>query len=233
MTTQTIAVPIGTSAAFPVGPNMSVCAAPAVLSGTVDLQVAPTQNGPWTSLYGAVAAARSTAAQGWVRVAAATKAASLIITDLSDRKPVLVNAVCATASVATEVLLYGLRIPAGYLSPTFRIDIQGSVSVTNSADDKTLAIKANGVSGTSIFTSPVLVDSLNYRFSASLLGMGDGSTIKGFGAGATGGFGLSTTAFTTLVRDYLTQETEIAFTGLKETAADTMVLDSLIITITP
>lgn len=234
MTTQLLTVPLGTtSAPFPVIPGMSVCAGPLALSGTVLIEWAPTADGPWTAWqYGIISQAGSIRFQHyrWARVTAATKNATVAITDLGDRKPIVVSGL-ATASATTEQVMYSLRIPPGYLTSNFSLSVRGSVSATNAAHVKTIAVKVNGVGGTSIFTSPDLQSELNYNFSA--LATGYNNVITGFGAGASGGVGVSTTAYTSLAFDYLNNELEVVVTGTKATAAEVLQIDGLVITITP
>jgi hypothetical protein len=50
MSTVNLAVPVGTSAPFPVGPNMSICAGPAAKGGTVLVELSATQGGPWSAI---------------------------------------------------------------------------------------------------------------------------------------------------------------------------------------
>lgn len=225
-----LTVPLGTTgAAFRVEPGMSICAGPAVLSGTVLVETAPTPDGPWaTWRYGTISQAGSFRPEvsQWARVTAATKNATVIVTDLNDRKPIVVSGVLATASSTAEQTMYSLRLPPRYLPPVFSLSIRGSVSTTNAAHVKTIDVK---VGGTSILTSPDLQSLLNYNFLATCVG--DGGTIKGFGVGEHGGVGSSSTAYSALVADWQNSELEIKVTGTKATAAETLQIDSLVITI--
>jgi hypothetical protein len=236
--TQIINVPVGTAAPFAIGPMMSLCACPSVLGGTVLVETAPTSSGPWTAWpYGTISAAGSIrpVVTQWARATAATQAAAVVMTDMSGANSPgieelsVCNAVMATPSSTAEQLVYSLRIPPNFLPANFRMDIRGAVTVTNGVGVKTLKIYVNGTGGTAMFTSPSLASNANYTFMTSIVGAGDGVTWKGFGAGASGGVGLSTTAFPTLSRDYIGQETEIAVTLTKGTGADTAQLDSFLI----
>ena len=73
---------------------------------------------------------------------------------------------------------------------------------------------------------------MNFSFQQLIVGRGDGVTLLGAGmlasqTSAQGGWGISTTANPTLVRDYLSQETEFTITATKATAGDTMQLETL------
>ena len=145
---------------------------------------------------------------------------------------VSINNSLASASTAAEVVLASFKVPPGYLPSNFQMEITGNVSMSNNVNVKTLKIYANGVLGTAMGTSPSLASALNFTFQQLIVGRGDGVTLLGAGMLATqtsaqGGFGISTTANPTLVRDYLGQETEFTITAQKAVAGDTMQLETL------
>lgn len=240
MATQYFNTPAGTvSANYRVGPMHVVCAGPAVLGGTVKGEFS--YDGvnwtlpPW--LNDTQGGSFRPSVTGWIRITATTQAANTFIADLSlantDTVDVLIstNAPLASPSTTSEVILASFRVPPNYLTPNFRLEIAGSVSLTNNVNVKTLKVEANGLGGTAFFTSPSLASQLNYNFMAAICGRGDGQSLIGTGAGASGGVGVSTTAYPTLTRDYLNQETEFVVTATKATAGDTFQLETLRVTL--
>lgn len=227
----------GQTAVIPLIPTMTLCAGPQVLGGTVLVETSPTPNGPWLAWpAGASGAAASirTPVNAYARVTALTQAGVAVVSDVGGVNTptfdhlVSANATIATPSSTAEQILFSLRIPPLYLPANFKLVATGSVSLTNNANVKTLTCRMNGITGTSFFTSPSLASNANYNFTASFVGKG-GGTLQGVGAGATGGLGLSTTAFTSLAYDYINNELEVVFTATKATGTDTFALESLLI----
>lgn len=239
MATTIVSVGAGTtSAPQPVTPTTSVFAGPAVLGGTITLESGPTVNGPWLALTSANGGGYSARLpyNGYVRLTATTQAANLVLADIGGANGpgsnllVTSNVVFATPSSTAEQIMFGLRFPPNFLPPNFRCDIRGGLTVTNNANVKTLNVKVNGTGGTAVFTSPSLASNANYNFAAAFCGI-NALTLKGVGAGATGGWGLSTTAYSSLAYDFIGRELEVVVTGTKATAGDTMQLDSLVMTL--
>jgi len=222
---------------IPVTPLQSLMAAPQVLGGTVLIEQAPTQNGPWNTVASAQGFAQSARplVNSWFRVTAATQAGVIAVSDIGAGSgggtnfDSIVNCQVPLASPnsTSEVVLATFRLPPLLLKPNFRCRIRATASFTNNVNAKTLQCRMNGLTGTLFFQSPALASNANYAFEADFVGIGDGATLKGLGSGATGGFGLSTTALTTLARDYINNETEIVVTCTKATGTDTFQLDSL------
>lgn len=235
MATTLIIVPAGTTSAnFPLLQGQSLCVGPSVQGGTVQLQVANTQSGP----YAATAAASSSAfsyrpsVNQWVNVVAATQSAVVYVSDMLPSGTIIsAQSPVDSPNSTSEVILFSFRIPPNVLPANFRCEMAGRLSVTNNANVKTLTCRMNGIAGTSFFTSPSLASNADYNFTAGFAGIGDAATLKGFGSGATGGLGLSTTAYTTLSQTYIASETEIVITATKATGTDTMKLDSLTVTL--
>lgn len=239
MSTQLTLVPAGaTTAIFAVTPQMSVMAAPQVLGGTMTVFTGPTPSGPWSQwsagASGNAASVRSSL-NAYVYATAATQAGILAISDIGAgqgnnplNEPLLnVQAVMASPSSAAEVALASWRIPPLFLRPNFRMWIRGAASFSNNINVKTLNMRMNGIAGTLVFQNALLASNLNFRFDAAIVGIGDGATLKGLGAGSSSGLGLSTVAFTTLARDYINNETEFVVSCLKATPADMFQLDAL------
>lgn len=236
--TYVVLVPAGsTSIVQAVTPLTNVYLAPQTLGGTVTLYVGPSPVGPWTpwgnGLNSTTGASVRLGVNGYVYASAATSQAAMVITDMGGANSPQItqlaasNVTLASASSTAIQPLYSLRIPPGFLPLQFRCEIKGSVTVTNNANVKTLTCLMNGITGTSFLTSPSLASVAAYNFFAAFAGQGDGVSLKGFGVGQTGGFGTSTTAFTTLARDYINNETEIVIAATKATGTDTFQLDSL------
>ena len=124
-------------------PGQSVCACPAVLGGTMLLESAPTQNGPWSAVgAGALTAAQSfrPASNQWIRATAATQNGSVSVSDIGIPSNILVSTslvaagVFASGSSAAEQVLYSFRIPPGFLPLNFKAEIYGNCSFVNSAN---------------------------------------------------------------------------------------------------
>lgn len=243
MATTFTAVAAGTTTnPIAVTPLFNVCAGPSVLGGSVTVEFAPTQNGPWnTAFTGSTGGSYRAPVNQWIRCTAVTSQANLFISDmgpaLTDSTDAIVsfNATLASPSATAAGILASFRLPANYLSPNFRLKIEGTLNLTNSATVKTLNIYANGLAGTALATSPSLASAANYTFSTVIYGS-QGSILTGVGVlasqtSAQGGSGISTTAQPTLTRDYLGQETEFVIGLTKATGTDTGELSNLTVTL--
>lgn len=225
-----------------VTPLHNVCAGPSVLGGSLTVEFAPTQNGPWnTAFTGSTGGSYRSQTNAWIRCSAVTSAANLFVTDMglanTDMQDCLLSfgATLASPSATAAGILASFRIPPNYLTPNFVMEIEGTLNLTNNANVKTLNIYANGLAGTALATSPSLASFANYRFTTKIYGS-TGATLVGSGVlasqtAAQGGSGSSTTALPTLARDYLTQETEFVVGLTKATGTDTGELTSLRVTI--
>jgi hypothetical protein len=235
--TNVTLIPAGTQTApFLMTPMQSLCAGTQVQGGTVLVESAATQSGPWFSWSAGSSGASASfrpIVNSWVRVTATGQQAVAALTDFAwANSPyadelVAVNSVLATPNLTTEQILFSTRIPPGYLPANFRMRIEGGVTVTNNVNVKTLFVRMNGVTGTLVAQYPSLASNANFVFTTAVVGIGDGATLKGLGAGTTGGFGLSATAYSTLAFNYLTTELEVVVSMSKATGTDTGQLDSL------
>lgn len=245
MPTTRLLVPVGTSAAIPVHPQMCVSAGPSVLGGTVLVEFSQGPRGPWFPWpYGTISQGGSLRppATGYVRVTAATSPANVFLVDFTGANTqfvdqlVNVNATLASASSTAEQTLLSFRTPPGFLPANFTMEIDLAVALTNNANVKTLRLRVGpapvgGLAGTALFTSPSLASALNYNAMFGVSGRGDGSSLIGFGPGASGGWGVSTTAYPTVTLNYLNQELEWVLTVTKATGSDTAQLESALISV--
>ena len=242
MPTSFLAVPAGTVSALTfVGPNVSVCAGPSVLGGSVLGEFSTSTAGPWaTWLNGTAGGSFRPTVTGYVRITATTSQANAFFSDMSGANTgiidelICINNSLASASTASEVVLASWKVPPGFLPANFQMDVIGNLSLSNNVNVKTLKLYANGVAGTAMGTSPSLASALNYTFRTLIIGRGDGVTMLGAGmlasqTSAQGGIGISTTANPTLTRDYIGQETEFTLTITKATAGDTAQIESLLV----
>ena len=160
-------------------------------------------------------------------VAAATQQAIVVATDMGAANTptinqlISMNGVCASGSTTSEQKIFSFKTPPLFLPLNFKMTFIGAVNLTNGAGTKVLNCRMNGVGGTSFFTSPALASNANYNFVASLCGDGTGNSCAALGlarrvAWGTGG----ATAYTTLTRDYINNETEFVLTATKGTAGD-------------
>lgn len=246
MSTQLTKVTAGTTTSpIQINSNQSVFLGPQVLGGSVLLQFADTQSGPWQS-WGAGTATEGASFRltngktyGWIQATATTQAATLAISDIGQVfNPFPVSeivSICrpmASGSTTSETTLFSMRIPPLVLPYNFTMRVEASAHYTNNANAKTLQCRINGIGGTLFYQSGALASTLNLNFVAKCGGQGDGVTWAGFGSGLTNiGAGLSSTAFTSLSRDYISQETEIVITCTKATGTDAFVLESLVISL--
>lgn len=238
MATTYVRVPVGTTAAIPVGPLTCAVAGPSVLGGTVLVEFSDdgrTNWQPWQ--YGTIGQGgcfRPTD-NGYVRFTAATSPANAFLVDMSGSNTpnvtqlVNINNTLATASSTAEQILACFRLPPNYLTPNFNLAFMMGVSLSNNVNVKTLRIRWGGIAGTALYTSPSLASALNFNAKAVIAGRGDGSSVIGLGVGASGGIGVSTTAYPTATADYINHETEVVVTMTKATAGDTAQLESLMV----
>ena len=240
MPTSFLAVPAGAvSALTAVGPNVSVCAGPSVLGGSVLGEFSTSTVGPWSTwLNGTAGGSFRSTVTGYVRITATTSQANVFFSDMSGANTgavdelISINNSLASASTTSEVVLASWKVPPGFMPANFQMEVSGNLSMTNNVNVKTLKLYANGLAGTAMGTSPSLASALNYTFKALIVGRGDGVTMLGAGmlasqTSAQGGLGISTTANPTLTRDYLGQETEFTLTITKAVAGDTAQIESL------
>lgn len=245
MTTSVVNVPSGsTSAVLFVTPTTSVLAGPAVLGGTTTLSFSPSPAGPnanflsWS--FGASSGPQSfrPLTNGYIQVSAATQASNVALSEMSGLQAggspsaspslISVNESFASASSTSEQVIGSFRVAPGLFPLNARIVLQGNVSMVNNGNAKTLQVRIAGVGGTLAFQSPALASNANYNFQAMIALRGDGVTQAGFGAGSAGGFGLSTTAYTSYTTlNYQQNEIEYVVTCTKATAGDLMQLESL------
>lgn len=252
MATNIVNVAAGTvSSVFPVNSNISVMAGPAVQGGTVLIEWAPTQTGPWTAWssgtssstgsfrWGGPSGGTPNSTTGYIRVTTATQAANVAFCDMTGANTSFVselgciNAVTGSANTTSEVVIGSLRIPPNFLPTNGLLRVKYSVSFPNNVNAKTCQVRVNGLAGTLVHQSPALASALNFNAVVDIGLRGDGQSIIGFGNGGTattqGGFGLSTTAYPTLTRDYIGNETEIVVTTTKATGTDALLLEQMLV----
>jgi len=240
MATTAITVPLGTvSAPIAVNPTTSVCVVPSLLGGSVLLESSNdglTSWTPWT--YGTITQAGSfrPSTNQYVRVTATTAAASVLVNDISGSNAPTADILTtcalplATASATTEQVVYGLRIPPGYLPTNFVMSFRVFVQLTNNVNVKTMRLRWGGVAGTALWTSPSLASLAVYKAEILVAGRGGvGSSLLGGGitTSTSGGWGGSTGAQVALTQDYQNVESEIVLTLQKATAGDTAEIDIL------
>lgn len=228
-----------------VTPLQTTTAGPSVLGGSVTVEFAASQTGPWFTAYtGTTGGCYRPTVNGYIRITAVTQQVNAFVSDIGLGASgfvdtlVSLNAVLASPSQTTACYLAGFKIPPNYLGPNFRLEVSGTVSVTNNANVKTLNIYANGIAGTALATSPSLASIANYDFNTEISGRGDGVTMIGTGVlasqtAAQGGYGSTTTAIPSITYNYLNQETEFVVGITKATGTDTGQLETLRVTIYP
>lgn len=239
MTATIFTVPAGvTSAPAQLLINQNVCAGPQVQGGSVLIQTGPTQSGPWFPAAGGVSTSAISARAAvnlWYTVTATTQAATVVVADMAipnmQGQLMSVNTPYDSPNATAESVIFTFRIPPGVLPLNFNMTLNGNLRMTNNANAKTMQARMAGLAGTLFHQSAALASLANYNFEAAFSGIGDGATLKGFGAGSAGGFGTSTTAYTSLSTAYIQTETEIVITVTKATGTDTAALDSLVVTI--
>jgi hypothetical protein len=219
-----------TSTAAPILAGQQLSVAPALQGGSVTLNVGPTQTGPFTTIFSAstVGVSYVPSVNQWYTVTAATQAGVALVSDaLQSGTLITLNSPVDSSTSTSEQVLFSFRLPAKSLPSNFRCELSGRLSLTNNANVKTMQCRMNGLAGTLFHQSAALASLADYNFIAGFSGIGDGATLKGYGAGSAGGLGTSTTAYTTLANAYLTTEIEIVVTVTKATGTDTMKLDAL------
>lgn len=232
-TSQTTVAAGVTTAAFPVLVNQNLIAGTQVQGGTVQISVGSTQSGPFTAIAaaGTVQSYRSPL-NVWATVTTATQAATVLVTDITPTGQIInMTSAIDSANSTSEQTVFTFRIPPSVLGQNFRCQLSGKVSMTNSANAKTLQCRVNGLTGTLFHQSPALASLADYNFIAEFAGAGDSANLKGFGAGSAGGVGTSTTAYTSLALAYQSVENEVIVSVTKATGTETMKLESLIVNI--
>jgi hypothetical protein len=229
-----------------VTPLTNVIVGPSVLGGSATLTFSPSLSIPtsaWQTIQtGTGGGSFRPTTTGYVSIQATTSQANAFFADLGPGYQsgggviVNINAPLASASTTSEVVLASWKVPAGYLSPNFRMEVAGNVSLSNNANVKTLKLYANGAAGTAMATSPSIASALNFSFDTTISGRDGGATLIGTGllasqTSAQGGSGISTTANPTLARDFLGQETEFTLTATKATGTDTFQIENLLVTL--
>jgi hypothetical protein len=258
MSTSVFTVPAGQTAVFPAPQTSSVCVQPAA-TGSVTLGFGPdgiapaftaaVQSGntsPFSFCPGTNVATMGNI--GKIQVTATTVAATVIIADIQEypgsfpeRQTVCLSSVAYTMpSSASELELFALRFPAGFLKANFRLTVDWQLTLQNTANVKTLKCyfgpSTNSATAGAIETSAAAMTSNVYTSMAgaigsfSVAGRNDGQTTIGSNPGliSTGGWGSSTTANVSgSSTNYMTTEQVVILTGTKATAGETFTLDSV------
>jgi hypothetical protein len=228
-----------TSSPIPVTPTTVVNAAPLAQGGTILIEFSQDGRTRWLPVLSTVNTMGQlfrTDQNGYIRITAGVSHAAVHIVDISGSNGPYVTqlALCVApvtcASATTEQILFGMRFPKGYLPAVFNLVFALSFNFVNSATVKTVRVRwglpGASIGGTAMYVSPSLASTLNHNMVGQIIGRGDGRSLIGTSAGASGGIGNSTTAFPTLDIDYLNQETELSVTVTKATAGDAFFMDS-------
>ena len=224
-----------TSAVFPILANQNLCVAPQLQGGSASILIGSNPSGPFSSVAGSLTTAQSYRpdVNQYAQIQATTQNAIGVLSDMviPGMQGELINngVTIDSANSTSEQVMFSFRLAPYSLPANFRCQVKCSANMTNGANAKTMNCRMNGLAGNLFFSSPSLVNEANYNFEAAFVGMGDGATLEGFGSGATGWYGLSTTAYTTLTRAYQQLETEIVVTCTKGTGTDTIQLSSILV----
>jgi len=242
MSTTVINVPSGTTTPgiIAVTPLTSILAGPAVLGGTTSLAFSPNPSGPTANFlpwsFGASANPQSfrPLTNGYIQVTAGGgQASNVVLADINNlTSDTLINSTVtlASASSTSEQVIGSFRMPPGFLQLNARLRICAQIAMVNNANAKTAQIRVNGLGGTLMFQSPALASNANYVLQCDIMLRGDGVSQISSGAGATGGWGLSTTAYPTFSTvNYQQNEIEYVVTVTKATAGDLMTLEGMTI----
>jgi hypothetical protein len=143
-------------------------------------------------------------------------------------------------SSTSELELFALRFPAGFLKANFLVRVDWQLTVQNTANAKTLKCyfgpATNSATAGAIETAAAAMTSNVYTSMAGAVGSfavggrNDGQTTIGSNPGliSTGGWGSSTTANVSgSSTNYMTTEQVVILTGTKATAGETFTLDSV------
>jgi hypothetical protein len=260
MSTAIFTVPAGQTQIFSTPVTSSVCVQP-VAAGSVTLAYGPDGVSPvFTSViqsgntspfsFSPQTYASVMGNIGKIQVTATTQNCTVIIGDIQEypgsfpeRQTVVCSSVAYTMPNSTsELQLFALRFPAGYLRANFYAEVFYQLTLTNNANVKTLkgyfGPSTNSATAGALETAASAIVSNAYTSMAgakgtfSVGGRNDGQTIIGSNAGllSAGGWGSSTTANTTVsTAAYLTTEQVLVLTGTKATAGETFTLDQVIV----
>jgi hypothetical protein len=157
------------------------------------------------------------------------QASNVVLADINNlQSDTLMNSTVtlASGSATAEQIIGSFRMPPGFLQLNARLRLTALIAMVNNANAKTAQIRVNGIGGTIMFQSPALASNANYNLQCDIALRGDGVTQISSGAGTTGGWGLSTTAYPTFSTvNYQLNEIEYVVTVTKATAADLMTLE--------
>lgn len=224
-----------TSPVAPILANQSLCVAPQLQGGSASILVSSNPSGPFASVAGSLTTGQSYRpdVNQYFQIQATTQNAVGVLSDMaipSMQGELINNGVTIDSANSTaEQILFSFRLAPNTLPANFRCQVKCSANMTNSANAKNMNCRMNGLTGNLFFSAPSLVNVANYNFEAAFIGLGDGATLEGFGAGQTGWYGTSATVYTTLLRAYQQLETEIVVTAQKATGTETMQLTSILV----
>jgi len=265
MSSRIITVPAGTTQIIQAPARSSVCFQP-VSGGTVTAAVGPSGVAPvftalpqsgnttpfsvatdtYASIMGSLGQVQVTAAGG--------QNCTVIVSDIqnyptvgTERQTIAQSGVAFTAlgSSTAENTLFSMRFPAGFFTPNFRIECYYQLTLTNSANVKTLkgyfGNSTNSSTAGALETSASAIVSNAYTSmigaygTFAVAGRNDNQTIIGSNAGllSAGGWGSSTTANTTVSSANYSGtgavEQVLVLTGTKATGSETFTLDAVVV----
>lgn len=148
------------------------------------------------------------------------------------RLPVIVVAQSGAAQTLTgstsETTLATITIPAGVLGPNGQVEVEALWSCTNSANNKTCRVKFGGTA----FTSAVLTTSAGVQTHTRIANRNATNSQVSLGATAVTGFGGTSATATTGAVD-TTADVTLLLTGQLASAAETLTLESYVVTVRP
>lgn len=130
----------------------------------------------------------------------------------------------AVSATTSEEALATITIPAGAMGANGCVEIWASWSYTNSANSKTLRIRAGGIAGTSIFSSAVTTTNTLMRPTHWANANATNSQRTSSSSGQGGSVGTSSGTLVTTTVD-TTAAVDIVITGQKASSGETLSLD--------
>lgn len=135
------------------------------------------------------------------------------------------------AADTNENVLATVTVPAGSMGLNGRLRVTALLTLTNSANNKTVRVRLGGIGG-SIFTSPVMTTSASTRFQIEIANRGAANSQVGGQQLGTGGWGISGNVVATAAID-TSADTTVVITGQKASAGETITLESYLVELIP
>lgn len=136
----------------------------------------------------------------------------------------------SVGSVTSEEALATVTVPGGAMGPNGFVVIWSTWSMTNNSNSKTARIRIGGLSGTALFSSSMTTTRTLMRPTLFANVNSESSQKTSSSSGQGGSVGTSTGSLVLTSVD-TSQDFQIVFSGQKADAADSMILESYMVSV--